>query len=93
MLPITHGEAFTRLHILLYTVILVTVTIMPFTIGMSGFLYLAGAAVLDAGFLYHAIKLYRTYSDALAKKTFRYSIFYLTALFALLLVDHFIWLV
>lgn len=90
MLPITHGEEFTRLHILLYTIILVTVSIMPFTIGMSGFLYLAGAVVLDAGFLYYVIKLYRTYSDALAKKTFGYSIFYLTALFALLLADHFL---
>lgn len=90
MLPITHGEEFTRLHILLYTIILVTVSLMPFTIGMSGFLYLAGAVVLDAGFLYYVIKLYRTYSDALAKKTFGYSIFYLTALFALLLADHFL---
>ena len=90
MLPITHGEEFTRLHILLYTIILVTVSLMPFTIGMSGFLYLAGAVVLDAGFLYYAIRLYRTYSDALAKKTFGYSIFYLTALFAVLLVDHFL---
>ena len=93
MLPITHGEEFTRLHILLYTIILVTVSLMPFTIGMSGFLYLVGAVVLDAGFLYYAVKLYRTYSDALAKKTFSYSIFYLTALFAILLVDHFIRLV
>jgi protoheme IX farnesyltransferase len=63
---------------------------MPFTIGMSGFLYLAGAVVLDAGFLYFAVKLYRVYSDALAKKTFGYSIFYLTVLFAVLLVDHFL---
>lgn len=90
MLPITHGEEFTRLHILLYTIILVTVSLMPFTIGMSGFLYLVGAVVLDAGFLYYVIKLYRTYSDALAKKTFGYSIFYLTVLFAVLLVDHFL---
>lgn len=90
MLPITHGEEFTRLHILLYTIILVTVTIMPFTIGMSGIVYLLGVLGLDAGFLYYAIKLYRVYSDALAKKTFRYSIVYLTAMFALLLVDHFI---
>ena len=90
MLPITHGEEFTRLHILLYTIILVTVSLMPFTIGMSGLLYLVGVVVLDAGFLYYVIKLYRTYSDALAKKTFGYSIFYLTALFAVLLVDHFL---
>lgn len=90
MLPITHGEAFTRLHILLYTIILVAVTIMPFTIGMSSTLYLAGAIVLDTGFLYYAVKLYRIYSDELAQKTFRYSIFYLTALFAVLLADHFL---
>ena len=90
MLPITHGEEFTRLHILLYTIILVTVSIMPFTIGMSGLLYLAGAVALDAVFLYYVVKLYRVYSDALSKKTFAYSIFYLTALFAVLLVDHFI---
>lgn len=89
MLPVTHGEEFTRLHILLYTIILVTITVMPFTMGMSGLLYLGGAAILNAGFLYYTISLYRAYSDQLAQKTFRFSIVYLTALFAVLLVDHF----
>lgn len=89
MLPVTHGEEFTRLHILLYTVILVTVTVMPFTIGMSGLPYLAAAVALDAGFLWLAAGLYRRYSDALARKTFRYSVTYLTALFAALLADHY----
>ena len=90
MLPVTHGEAFTLLHILLYTLILVAVTLMPFSMGMSGALYLVGAVVLDAVFLYYAVKLYINYSDELAKKTFRYSILYLTLLFAVLLVDHFL---
>ena len=89
MLPVTHGEQFTRLHILLYTVILVTVSLMPYGVGMSGPLYLAAAVVLDAGFLYYAWRLYRSYSDSLAHRTFRYSITYLTALFAVLLVDHY----
>lgn len=89
MLPVTHGEKFTQLHILLYTIILVTITIMPFSMGMSGMLYLAGAAILNAGFLYYTIRLYRVYSDRLAQQTFRYSIVYLTALFAVLLADHF----
>lgn len=89
MLPVTHGEEFTRLHILLYTIILVTVTIMPFTIGMSGLLYLVAAVGLDAGFLWLTVRLYRRYSDSLARKTFRYSITYLTALFAALLADHY----
>ena len=90
MLPVTHGEEFTRLHILLYTIILIAVTLMPFSIGMSGLVYLIGAVVLDAGFLYYAVKLYRAYSDQLAQKTFRYSIVYLTVLFAVLLCDHFL---
>lgn len=89
MLPVTHGERFTRLHILLYTVILVTVSLMPYGAGMSGPLYLAAVVALDAGFLYYAWRLYRCYSDGLAHKTFRYSITYLTALFAALLVDHY----
>jgi protoheme IX farnesyltransferase len=89
MLPVTHGERFTRLHILLYTVILVTVSLMPYGVGMSGLLYLAAVAALDAGFLSYAWRLYRCYSDNLAHRTFRYSITYLTALFAALLVDHY----
>jgi protoheme IX farnesyltransferase len=89
MLPVTHGGAYTRLHILLYTVMLVAATIMPFATRMSGWLYLLGALALNAGFLYYAWKLYRQYSDELARKTFRYSIQYLSLLFALLLIDHY----
>jgi len=89
MLPVTHGRQFTQLQILLYTVLLVAVTIMPFATQMSGWLYLMGAVILDAGFLYYAVRLYRDYSDELARKTFRYSINYLALLFALLLVDHY----
>ncbi len=89
MLPVTHGGEYTRLHILLYTIALVAATIMPFATRMSGWLYLCGALVLNAGFLYYAWRLYRGYSDALARKTFLYSIQYLTWLFALLLVDHY----
>ena len=89
MLPVTHGSKFTRLHILLYTILLTAVTTMPFATHMSGWLYLAGAMVLDAGFLYYAWCLYRRYSDALAHKTFSYSVQYLALLFALLMVDHY----
>lgn len=89
MLPVTHGNQFTRLHILLYTIILVSVTLLPYTTQMSGLIYLVGAVVLNIGFLYYAIKLYQRYSDALARKTFIYSVQYLSALFALLLVDHY----
>jgi protoheme IX farnesyltransferase len=89
MLPVTHGRKFTQLHILLYTILLVAVTIMPFATHMSGWLYFIGAMILDAGFLYYAVRLYRSYSDDLARKTFRYSINYLSLLFALLLIDHY----
>ncbi|OGI42908.1 MAG: protoheme IX farnesyltransferase [Candidatus Muproteobacteria bacterium RBG_16_64_11] len=89
MLPVTHGSEFTRLHILLYTIALAAVTVMPFATKMSGWFYLLGAGVLNAGFIYHAARLYRRYSDALAKKTFVYSIQYLAWLFALLLIDHY----
>ena len=89
MLPVTHGEAFTLLHILLYTVILVTVSFMPYGLGMSGVLYLISAIILNAIFMAYVIALYRKYSDDLAKRTFRYSIIYLTLLFAALLVDHY----
>jgi protoheme IX farnesyltransferase len=89
MLPVTHGEKFTRLHVLLYTVILTAVTLMPFAIRMSGALYLAAALVLDAVFLWYAVRIHLAYSDRLAQRTFRYSIFYLTALFAALLLDHY----
>jgi len=90
MLPVTHGEEFTRLHILLYTVILVAVTLMPYGSGMSGLIYLAAAVVLDSIFMAYAIGLYRKYSDDLARRTFRYSILYLTLLFAALLADHYL---
>jgi protoheme IX farnesyltransferase len=90
MLPVTHGEEFTRLHILLYTIILVAVTLMPFGSGMSGWIYLATSTVLNAVFMAYAIGLYRKYSDDLAKRTFRYSILYLTLLFAALLLDHYL---
>jgi protoheme IX farnesyltransferase len=89
MLPVTHGDAFTRLHVLLYTVILVAVTLMPFATGMSGLIYLASAIALGAVFLRYAIRLYTHYSDELSKRTFRYSIVYLSALFAALLIDHY----
>lgn len=89
MLPVTHGDQFTRLHVLLYTLILIAVTLMPYATQMSGLIYLTGAIVLDAIFLYYAIKIYLDYSDQLAKTTFRYSILYLAALFAVLLIDHY----
>ncbi|MGH8731186.1 MAG: heme o synthase, partial [Burkholderiales bacterium] len=89
MLPVTHGDRFTRLHVLFYTVILVAVTALPFASRMSGLIYLVSAVVLDALFLIYAIRIYVDYSDELAKKTFRYSIVYLSLLFAALLVDHY----
>ena len=90
MLPVTHGEKFTLLHILLYTLILIAATVLPFVYQMSGYFYLASALLLGAIFLGYAIALYKSYSDALAKKTFRFSIIYLSLLFAALLVDHYI---
>lgn len=90
MLPVTHGDRFTRLHVLLYTVILTAVTLLPFVTRMSGAIYLAAVLVLDAVFLWYAVRIYVAYSDRLAQRTFRYSILYLTLLFAALLVDHYI---
>jgi protoheme IX farnesyltransferase len=90
MLPVTHGDKFTRLHVLLYTLILIAVTLMPYATQMSGLIYLVGAIVLDAIFLYYAVKIYLSYSDQLARSAFRYSIIYLAVLFAALLVDHYI---
>jgi protoheme IX farnesyltransferase len=87
MLPVTHGSQFTRLQILLYTILLAAVTLLPFVIRMNGWLYLAAAVILNAIFLVYAWRIWRNYSDALAQKTFRYSIFYLSALFAALLLD------
>jgi protoheme IX farnesyltransferase len=89
MLPVTHGDRFTRLHVLFYTLILTAVSLLPFTSQMSGYVYLAVAIALDAVFLGYAIKIYLDYSDNLARRTFRYSIVYLSALFAALLVDHY----
>jgi protoheme IX farnesyltransferase len=90
MLPVTHGDRFTRLHVLLYTVILTAVSLMPFVTRMSGMLYLAAALLLDAVFLWYAARIYTAYSDHLARRTFRYSIVYLAVLFAALLVDHYV---
>lgn len=88
MLTVTHGNSFTRLHILLYSVVLFAATLMPFIIRMSGLFYLASAVILSGMFLAYAWRLYREYSDALARKLFRYSIIYLALLFAALLLDH-----
>jgi len=93
MLPVTHGEAFTRLHLLLYTILLCAVTLMPFATRMAGWFYLGAALVLDAVFLGYAVAIWRRYSDALAKATFAYSIFYLAMVFAALMVDHYLALV
>jgi len=90
MLPVTHGDKFTRLHVLLYTLILCAVTLMPYATKMSGLIYLVTAVILGAVFLYYALKIYLDYSDQLARKTFRFSIFYLTVLFSVLLVDHYV---
>jgi protoheme IX farnesyltransferase len=90
MLPVTHGKAYTRLQVLLYTLILFAVSLLPYVIGMSGALYLASALILGGIFLGYALRIYFAYSDAVAKKTFRYSIAYLAFLFAALLVDHYL---
>ncbi|MFM1870494.1 MAG: hypothetical protein RLY99_1238 [Pseudomonadota bacterium] len=90
MLPVTHGEKFTLLHILLYTLVLIAATILPFVYKMSGQFYLVCALVLGGMFLAYAIALYKKYSDDLAKKTFRFSIIYLSLLFAALLIDHYL---
>jgi protoheme IX farnesyltransferase len=90
MLPVTHGERFTLLHILLYTLVLIAATILPFIYKMSGYFYLASALVLGGMFLAYAIALFRNYSDDLAKRTFRFSIIYHSLLFAALLIDHYL---
>jgi heme o synthase len=90
MLPVTHGNAFTRLQILLYTCVLFAATLLPFIQGMSGVPYLVAAAMLGGWFLVLAFGLWRKYSEALARRTFRYSIWYLALLFAALLIDHYI---
>jgi len=90
MLPITHGVNVTRWHILAYTVVLVMVTLLPYLTGMSSFFYLGGALVLGGGFLYYAIRLMNPPDEVFALKTFHYSIWYLAALFAFLLIDHYL---
>ncbi len=90
MLPVTHGVEFTRLQILLYTILLFVVTLLPYLVGMSGFFYLVGAVLLGAGFLYYAILMRFNHDDRLAMRTFSYSIIYLMLLFAFLLIDHYI---
>ena len=89
MLPVTHGVAFTRLHILLYTILLFLVTLLPFLTGMSGWIYLIGAVVLGVRFLSFATRLYATGDDRLAMPTFGFSIVYLFGLFAALILDHY----
>ncbi len=89
MLPVTHGEAYTRLQVLLYTVLLFAVTLLPVATGMGGWIYLLGAVLLGARFIHYGWRLWRVYSDALAKETFRFSILYLSVLFAVMLADHY----
>ena len=90
MLPVTHGSDFTRLNVLLYTLVLFAATLLPFIIGMSGWLYLGSAVLLGAWFTGYGWLLWRNYSDALARKTFRFSILHLSLLFTALLVDHYL---
>jgi heme o synthase len=89
MLPVTHGNEFTRLQILLYTLVLFAASLLPFIQGMSGIIYLVAAVALGLWFLVLAVRLWRRYSEALARRTFRFSIWYLVWLFAALLVDHY----
>ncbi len=89
MLPVTHGDQFTKLHVLLYTIILCIVTTLPYITQMSGLIYLASSIVLNGIFMYYAVEIYRNYSDQLAREAFRYSILYLALLFVALLVDHY----
>ncbi len=90
MLPVTHGNEFTRLQIFLYTLVLFAACVMPFVFQMSGWLYLVAAVVLSAMFTWYGFKLWREYSDELARKTFRFSLIHLTALFAAFLLDHYL---
>jgi protoheme IX farnesyltransferase len=91
MLPVTHGSEFTRLQILLYTGLLFAACLLPFVYGMSSWIYLIAAVVLSTGFCLYAFWLWRDYSDALARRTFRYSLYHLSLLFAALLVDHYLY--
>ncbi|MDO9310573.1 MAG: heme o synthase [Nitrosomonas sp.] len=89
MLPVTHGDQFTKLQVLLYTIILCVVTTLPYITQMSGLIYLGSSIVLNGIFMYYAVEIYRNYSDQLAREAFRYSILYLALLFVALLVDHY----
>jgi protoheme IX farnesyltransferase len=89
MLPVTHGEKYTRLQIVLYTIILIIVTMMPFSVGMAGLIYIGFATILNAYFLFYTVMLYREYSDKLSMKIFRYSIWYLGLIFLAFLIDHY----
>jgi protoheme IX farnesyltransferase len=89
MLPVTHGAHYTKVHILLYTIIMVITSVLPFVIGMSNILYLLTALALGAGFLYWALVMLLTNNEKAPMETFRYSIFYLMALFVALLADHY----
>lgn len=90
MLPVTHGNEFTRLMVLLYTFMLFAACLMPYIYGMSSWIYLIAALALSVGFTLYAYWLWRDYSDALARKTFRFSLIHLSVLFAALLVDHYV---
>jgi protoheme IX farnesyltransferase len=90
MLPVTHGRDYTRLQVLLYTLILFAVSLLPYVIRMSGIAYLVAAVALGGVFIGYALRIYLAYSDAVAQRTFRYSIVYLASLFAALLVDHYL---
>jgi protoheme IX farnesyltransferase len=90
MLPVTHGNEFTRLQVFLYTLVLFAACLLPFAYGLSSWLYLAAAVGLSLGFCWYGFRLWRNYSDALARKTFRFSLIHLSALFAALLVDHYL---
>jgi len=91
MLPVTHGPEFTRLQILLYTILLMIVTLLPYLTGMSGLIYLVSAVLLGLGFIYYAVLMMRKKDNKTAMKTFVYSIVYITLLFAALLIDHYLW--
>ena len=90
MLPVTHGNEFTRLQVFLYTLVLFPACLMPFAFHMSGWLYLVAAVGLSVGFSWYGWRLWRNYSDALARKTFRFSLIHLSVLFAALLLDHYL---
>lgn len=88
MLPVTHGESYTKINIMLYTIILVVITILPYLTGLFGWLYLAGSLLLGAGFLWHAVLMLMDKDSGM--KTFRYSIIYLMILFVIMLLDHYL---